>query len=103
MTDPHAPPGSPADSPPSPRVDHRALDRLIRRQRWTRARDAALTLGRLLAAAAIGAALWSVLDHDTAWMGQLVLPFLGAAVVHGLVGAAIHLGLRLGRDGAAID
>lgn len=36
-------------------------------------------------------------------MGQLVLPFLGAAVVHGLAGAAIHLGLWLTRHGDAID
>lgn len=102
MTDPHDRPSNAADSATSPRVDHCALDRLIRRQHWTQARDAALTLGRLLGAASIGAALWSVLDRNTVWMGQLMLPFLGAAVAHGLAGAAIHLGLRLTRNRDAI-
>lgn len=65
MTDSHEPPGSAAVAATNPRVDHRALSRLIRRQRWMQARDAALTLGRLLGAASIGAGLWSVLDGET--------------------------------------
>lgn len=79
------------------RVDHRRLDSLIRRERWKALRNGLWTVGKLLMACALAAALWAVIDRERDWMHRLILPGLGSAAGFWIASALIHLGLWLGR------